>query len=319
MLGNDVLLGCLRSLGLYRHPDSGQLIRVNYAALNVEEFGSVYESLLEYQPEFIGEGRELRFRFRRGDERAATGSHYTPDDLVHPLIRHSLDHLIAACLKAEDPEAALLELRVADIACGSGHILLAAARRIATELAVMRTGEEQPSPSAYRAALRDAIRQCVYGVDVNPLAVELCKVALWLEAHIPGQPLNFLDHHIKCGNAIVGFARREELDQGVPTEAFKTLPGDDKELAASYRKRNKEDLKQQKQASFDFAPSLRGHLDAMLEEWRRLSALPESTPDQIDEKKERFRCLRAGTARGPLANHCGYSRCAVLRPQNTRQ
>ena len=299
-LGNDMLLGCLRSLGLYRHPDSGQLIRVNYAALNVEEFGSVYEGLLEYKPEFVGEGRELRFRFRRGDERASTGSHYTPDDLVQPLIRHSLDHLISACFKGEDHEAALLDLRVADIACGSGHILLAAARRIATELAVVRTGEEQPSPSAYRAALRDAIQQCVYGVDVNPLAVELCKVALWLEAHIPGQPLNFLDHHIKCGNAIVGFARREELDQGVPTEAFKTLPGDDKEVAASYRKRNKEDIKQQKQASFDFAPNLRGHLDAMLEDWRRLSALPERTPDQINEKKERFATFAQGQHAGLL-------------------
>ena len=151
--------------------------------------------------------------------------------------------MIAARLKANDPEKELLDLRVADIACGSGHILLAAARRIATELAAVRTGEEQPSPSAYRTALRDVIRQCVYGVDVNPLAVELCKVALWLEAHIPGQPINFLDHHIKCGNAILGFARREELAQGVPMEAFKTLQGDDREVAATYRKRNKDDLK----------------------------------------------------------------------------
>ena len=293
-LGNDVLLGCLRSLSLYRHPDTGQIIRVNYAALNVEEFGSVYEGLLEYQPEFVGEGRELRFQFRRGDERAATGSHYTPDDLVQPLILHSLDHLITARLKAKDPEAALLDLRVADIACGSGHILLAAARRIATELAIVRTGEEQPSPPAYRAALRDAIRHCIYGVDVNPLAVELCKVALWLEAHIPGQPLNFLDHHIKCGNAIVGFARQEELAKGVPTEAFKTLPGDDKEVAAGYRKWNKENLKHRRQVSLDFAPELSGRLDAVLEEWRLLSALPEETPDQIATKKERFAAFTNG-------------------------
>ena len=293
-LGNDVLLGCLRSLGLYRHPDSGQIIRVNYAALNVEEFGSVYEGLLEYEPEFNGEGRELRFGFRQGTARAATGSHYTPDDLVQPLIRHSLDHLIATRLKADDSEAALLDLRVADIACGSGHILLAAARRIATELAVVRTGEEQPSPSAYRSALRDAIRHCIYGVDLNPLAVELCKVALWLEAHIPGQPLNFLDHHIKCGNAIVGFARREELGQGVPTEAFKTLPGDDKEVAATFRKKNKEDLKHQEQISLDFTPELRGHLDAVLEEWQSLSGLPEKTPAQIDTKKQCFSAFSQG-------------------------
>ena len=299
-LGNDVLLGCLRSLGLYRNPDSGQLIRVNYAALNVEEFGSVYEGLLEYEPEFTGEGRKLQFGFRRGDERATSGSHYTPDDLVQPLIRHSLDHLIAQRLKTDDPEAALLDLRVADIACGSGHILLAAARRIATELAVVRTGEEQPSPSAYRSALRDAICNCIYGVDLNPLAVELCKVALWLEAHIPGQPLNFLDHHIKCGNAIVGFARREELGQGVPTEAFKTLPGDDKEVASAYRKRNKEELQHQKQGSLDFTPELRGHLDAVLEEWQSLSELPEKTPADIESKKERFSDFAQGEHAGLL-------------------
>ena len=285
-LGNDVLLRCLRSLGLYRHPDSGQLIRVNYAALNVEEFGSVYEGLLKYEANFCRGGSGCGFELIPGED--DTQSHYTEDDLVQPLIRHSLDHLIAARLETDDPETALLDLRVADIACGSGHILLAAARRIATELAIVRTGEEQPSPSAYRAALRDAIRYCIYGVDLNPLAVELCKVALWLEAHIPGQPLNFLDHHIKCGNAIVGFARREEVGQGVPMEAFKTLPGDDREVAAAYRKRNKEDLWHQKQASLDFTPKLRDHLEAILEEWQLLSALPERTPAQIDSKKKRF-------------------------------
>ena len=299
-LSNDVLLSCLRSLGLYRHSASGQLIRVNYAALNVEEFGSVYEGLLEYKPKFTRESAHLHFGLVRGEERSATGSHYTPDDLVQPLIRHSLDHLITECLKAKNPESALLDLRVADIACGSGHILLAGARRIGTELAVVRTGEEQPSPSAYRAALRDAIRNCIYGVDVNPLAVELCKVALWLEAHIPGQPLNFLDHHIKCGNAIVGFARREDLEKGVPTEAFKNLPGDDKDLAADFRKKNKKERRHQKQISFDFTPELRGRLDAVLLGWKSLSALPEKTPAQIEVKKERFSLFSRGKQAGFL-------------------
>ena len=299
-LNNDVLLGCLRSLGLYRHPDSGQLIRVNYAALNVEEFGSVYEGLLEYEPEFIEEGAHLRFGFRRGDQRATTGSHYTPDDLVQPLIRHSLDHLISECLTADDPEAALLDLRVADVACGSGHILLAAARRIGTELAVVRTGEEQPSPQAYRTALRDAIRNCIYGVDFNPLAVELCKVALWLEAHVPGQPLNFLDHHVKCGDAIVGFARRDELDQGVPTEAFKTLRDDDKKIAAAYRRQNNREVRQLAQASLDLTSKIRGHLDAVLEEWRSIAVLPEETPRQVETKKERFSTFAQGEDAGFL-------------------
>ncbi|NGZ07815.1 MAG: restriction endonuclease [Nitrospira sp. LK70] len=288
MLTNEVLLGCLRSLGLYQHPDSGQLIRVNYAALNVEEFGSVYEGLLEYEPVFHSSGNQIEFAFSRSDERAATGSHYTPDELVQPLLKHSLDYLIAEKLKEQDKESALLSLRVADIACGSGHILLAAARRIATELAFVRTGEEQPSPTAFRAAVRDVIRECIYGVDYNPLAVELCKVAFWLEAHNPGQPLNFLDHHIKCGNAIVGYVRREGLDKGVPDEAFATMPGDDREVAAEFRKQNKTERKAQDQTPLNLAPEIQRQLDQILERWRELSLLPESTPNQILTKKQRY-------------------------------
>ncbi len=299
-LGNDVLLGCLRALSLYQHPDNKQILRVNYAALNVEEFGSVYEGLLEYQPVFlqdshlpVGEGLGMRanieFIFAQGDQRAATGSHYTPDELVQPLIKHSLDYLIEDKLKEANPEQALLSLRVADIACGSGHILLAAARRIATELAIVRTGEEQPSPPAFRAAIRDVIRECIYGVDLNPLAVELCKVALWLEAHNPGEPLNFLDHHIKCGNAIVGFARREELERGIPDEAFKTQPGDEKDIAARYRKQNKEERKTQGQGHIvQFDTQIEQQLKVILKSWQELSNLPEHNPEQIDNKKRRF-------------------------------
>jgi len=286
-LDNETLLGCLRALGLYENA-SGQLVRVNYAALNVEEFGSVYEGLLEFEPVFLIADGKVEFDFAQGDERAATGSHYTPDDLVQPLIKHSLDYLIADKLKEADPGQALLSLRVADISCGSGHILLAAARRIATELAIVRTGEEQPSPAAFRVAVRDVIRNCIYGVDLNPLAVELCKVALWLEAHIPGQPLNFLDHHIKCGNAIVGFARREELEKGVPDEAFATMPGDDKEIAALYRKSNKEERRKYEAGERPLSPQLQKQLDDILKSWGELSKLPEKNPAEIEAKKTRY-------------------------------
>jgi hypothetical protein len=289
-LGNDVLLGALRALNLYTHPDNGQLIRVNYGALNVEEFGSVYEGLLEYEPVILPDGAQTTFAFKQGDERANTGSHYTPDELVQPLIKHSLDHLIAERLKAKDPEAALLSLRVADVACGSGHILLAAARRIGQELAVVRTGEDQPSPLAMRTAVRDAIRHCIYGVDLNPLAVELCKVALWLEAHVPGEPLSFLDHHIKCGNAIVGYVRREDIEaRGVPEEAFATMPGDDKEIAAALRKRNKDERAGQTKLKFD--PEVERQLDKALQGWKGLDSLPEHTPEQVETKRQRFEVL----------------------------
>lgn len=287
MLGNDVLVGCLRSLGLYQHPDNNQTIRVNYAALNVEEFGSVYEGLLEYKPVFVTHDNNIEFSFAQGDQRAATGSHYTPDDLVQPLIKHSLDYLIDDALKKPDPAKALLDLRVADISCGSGHILLAAARRIATELAIVRTGEEQPSPSAFRAAIRDVIRECIYGVDLNPLAVELCKVALWLEAHTPGEPLNFLDHHIKCGNAIVGFAKREEVERGVPDEAFVTLSGDDKDTAAFLRKRNKQERKDHEVGQFPLAPTLEKQFEHILSGQQALSR-PEHSPDDFEIKKRRY-------------------------------
>lgn len=295
-LGNDVLLGCLRSLSIYEHPDNRQLIRVNYAALNVEEFGSVYEGLLEFQPIIQVVGGRTEFDFAPGDERSATGSHYTPDELVQPLIKHSLDYLIAERLKAPKPEQALLDLRVADIACGSGHILLAAARRIATELAIVRTGEEQPSPTAFRTALRDVIHECIYGVDLNPLAVELCKVALWLEAHNPGQPLNFLDHHIKCGNSIVGFTTHMEVDRGVPDEAFITIPSDDKKVAAELRKRNKNERNNYEDLAKTefFAEPQRKQLHAYLERWNKLSSLPERTPAEIEKKKTEFAAFASG-------------------------
>ena len=313
-LGNDVLLGCLRVLNVYEHPDNHQLIRVNYAALNVEEFGSVYEGLLEYDPVFLNHGDAIEFDFAEGDERARTGSHYTPDDLVQPLIKHSLDYLIAERLKAPNPEAALLDLRVTDVACGSGHILLAAARRIANELAVVRTGEEQPSPTAFRAAVRDVIRTCIYGVDLNPLAVELCKVALWLEAHNPGQPLNFLDHHIKCGNAIVGFVGQVELDRGVPDEAFATMPGDDKEIVALWRKTNKQDRKDTRQMRL--APTMQQRLDGRLRRWNELSGLPEHTPAEIETKKQRFREFMDGADAFLLTQIAAIPIATVLRSQD---
>lgn len=288
-LGNDVLLSALRSLGLYQHPATKQVIRVNYAALNVEEFGSVYEGLLEYEPRFTEHSAtNIEFDFKEGDERSNTGSHYTPDDLVQPLIKHSLDHLIADKLKEADKEKALLSLRVADIACGSGHILLAAARRIATELAVVRTGEDQPSPAAFREANRDVIRHCIYGVDLNPLAVELCKVALWLEAHVPGEPLNFLDHRIKCGNAIVGYAAKAEVDKGVPDEAFAKLPGDEPEVAKTYRDANKRERAQRTQLQTVENPEVEQHLQQVLAELRAVDGLPEHTPAEVEAKKQRF-------------------------------
>lgn len=285
-LNNKVLLECLTNLSVFTNPNTKQKMRVNYASLNVEEFGSVYEGLLEYDPVLDVNGNKVEFRLVKGDGRSSSGSHYTPDELVQPLIKHSLDYLIEDKLKEPEPEKALLSITVCDVACGSGHFLLGAARRIAMELAKVRKGEDQPSPSAFREAVRDVIRHCIYGVDLNPLAVELAKVALWLEAHNPGEPLNFLDHKIKCGDAIVGLAHMDELKNGIANEAFKKLPGDD-DTANTFSKKNKQE-KKTKQRTFDFDKQLGQKIHDVLAAHTKFSQMPESTPDEIEAKQNAY-------------------------------
>jgi len=292
-LKNADLLEVLKRLTTFIN-EQGQLVLVNYSDLDVEEFGSVYEGLLEYDPKVEKIGAKWQFSFIEGTGRSSSGSHYTPEELVKPLIKHSLDYIIADKLKEANPEEALLSITVCDVACGSGHILLSAARRIATELASLREGAEQPSPTYYRAAIRDVIRNCIYGVDLNPLAVELCKVALWLEAHNPNEPLNFLDHHIKNGNAIVGLAHFEELENGIATEGFKTLPGDDKELAATFRKKNEEDRKTKGQLGTYDLSKVDYSLKGLRKEFADFTSLPEITPEEIAAKAAAYQKLTNG-------------------------
>ena len=292
-LDNETLLGVLRYLVSFEN-ENKQRVRVNYADLDVEEFGSVYEGLLEYEPKFEVSLGVPVFTFVEGDERSRSGSHYTPEELVKPLIDHSLQYQIEEKLKEADPEKGLLSLTVCDVACGSGHILLSAARRIGFELAKVRSGEDQPTPSLLRVAVRDVINNCIYGVDLNPLAVELCKVALWLEAHQPGEPLNFLDHHIKCGNAIVGLAHFEELKNGIATEAFKTLPGDDKAVAAAFRKANEDQRKTKGQLSLHDLEKVESSIKDIQQDFLKFLALPEQTPQQIEAKTKAYESLTTG-------------------------
>lgn len=301
-LSNADLLNIIQSLGYFEN-EQGVLIAVNYGGLDVEEFGSVYEGLLELKLQInpVPGADQYRCSFDTSNERSKSGSHYTPEELVQPLIKHSLDYLIADKLKDPDPEQALLSLKVADVACGSGHILLSAARRIAHELACLQeTSEsnsrekvEQPAPTYVRKAMKEVVRHCIYGVDKNPLAVELCKIALWLEAYNPGEPLNFLDHHIKCGDAIVGLAHRSELQKGIADEAFKTLPGDDKEVAKTWRDRNVKERKSREAKSLqlqtNYERSADDSLQAAIADYKAFTQMPESTPEQIEQKAKIYR------------------------------
>lgn len=242
-ISNRDLLTAIRALAF---TTAGGVRRpVDFRNLGSEELGSVYESLLELHPEVHAQAGTFALVTAGGNERKTTGSYYTPDSIIQQLLDSALDPVIEAAVRAAaspaEAEAALLRLKAIDLACGSGHFLVGAAHRLAKRLAAVRTGEEEPAPEEVRRALRDVIGRCIYGVDVNPMAVELCKVSLWMEALEPGKPLSFLDHHIQVGNALLG-ATPALIAHGLPGEAFEALEGDDKKLAAALKKRNKEEL-----------------------------------------------------------------------------
>ncbi len=288
----------LNLLDSYLDDKRGVEVRVNYAALNVEEFGSVYEGLLDLDACVADHGSIWRFCFTKGNDRGRSGSHYTPEELVQPLIEHALEPLITEALTHTDAQERLLKLKVCDDACGSGHILLNAARRIALELARVRTGTDNPDPGSYRKALREVIEHCIYGVDSNPQAVRLCKVALWLESHNPGTSLGFLDNHIKCGDSLVGLTRAEELLDGISEAAFASRDGDDKDYGALLRKRHKKEYEDAaiKQAMFNWRSPLGDSLNTVIETLKAIGAMDDSTPEAAAHKKETYQHVTSGSA-----------------------
>lgn len=211
---------------------------VDFANLGAEELGSVYEALLELTPVINGEGGPFVLRDAPGNERKTSGSFYTPSELVAKLLETALDPVIEEALAARDPETELLSLKILDPACGSGHFLIAAAHRIAERLAAHRVGEPEAPPAQVRHALREVIAKCCYGVDINPMAVELAKVSLWMEAMEAGKPLTFLERHIVTGNALIG-TTPALVARGIPDGAYKVLDGDDNATVTATKKRNK--------------------------------------------------------------------------------
>jgi hypothetical protein len=221
-------------------PEESGISRVNWRDMGPEELGSVYESLLELVPQFVDDGRGFAWADENlGNARKTSGSYYTPASLVDGLLDSALDPVMkdAEAAHPEDPARALLSLSIVDPACGSGHFLLAAARRLASRVAAVRA-EGTPSRKEYQHALREVVGKCIYGVDLNPMAVELCKVALWMEAVEPGLPLTFLNSHIQHGNALLG-TTPELMAGGIPDAAWDPIEGDDRPTASALKKRNK--------------------------------------------------------------------------------
>ena len=239
-LSNEALLGAVRALSLVKPRDGGAWRRVDFGNLGAEELGSVYESLLELIPRYDAEQLSYTLETLPGNERKETGSYYTPTSLVESLLDSALDPLLdEACAHgtAEERVAALLSLTVCDPACGSGHFLVAAARRIAKRIAAEETGDPEPPDAVVRTALRRVVGRCIYGVDVNPMAAELAKVSLWLEALEPGKPLSYVDQNIRVGNSLLGVTPAL-LAEGLPDAAFTPIEGDDRKVCSALKKQN---------------------------------------------------------------------------------
>ena len=320
-LRNSDLLDAIRRLSTFEErtgrKKTGVQRRVNYAGLDVEELGSIYESLLDYDPQVLRD--RWRFALAAGSQRKETGSYYTPPELVRELIESALVPVMEARRDAaktkEEKEKALLSLTICDPAAGSGHFLLAAARRVGRELASIRSGEAEPAPETYRAALRDVIRHCLYAVDKNPLAIDLCKVALWIEGHAPGLPPSFLDHRTRCGDSLVGVFNLDVLRAGVPDDALRRLTGDDPSVCSELRKRNR----QERAAPLD-AFSADAVLADVAREFAALSDMPDETPGDVHSKEEVYRGLIEGEgAVSRLRNACDAWTASFFAPRAAGQ
>lgn len=297
-LANTYLLDAVRHLSRVR--DGARWRRVNYRDMDAEELGSVYESLLELDPNRTSDNT-FQLINRLGNERKKTGSYYTPSSLIDTLLDSSLDPVIdeaqkrgeakASAAGAPDPTDSivgeLLSLTVCDPACGSGHFLVAAARRIAKRVAAVHENNPEPTLEAVRRGLHEVIARCIYGVDLNPMAVELAKVALWLEALEPGKPLSFLDAHVKLGNALIG-ATPALLRDGIPSKAFKPVEGDDEAYAKFLGKQNDKELAGQR-GLFDLIVERKVANAAFAAGLRRISSAASDTLADVHQQAADYR------------------------------
>jgi hypothetical protein len=193
--------------------------RIAYADLGVEQLGGVYEGVLDLTPATT----------HRSERRKTTGTFYTPRTLTECLVRRALAPLVIG-----KPSEAILQLRVVDPAMGSGAFLVAACRYLAAayEAALVREGARGPDEieERDRADFRRTIAQrCLYGVDINPMAVQLGRLSLWLATLAADRPLTFLDHRLRTGNSLVGasltdLAREPLVDRSQPRRTRRALP-----------------------------------------------------------------------------------------------
>lgn len=259
---------------------------VDFRSLRVREFGTIYEGLLEselavaetdlavkatkgeevYVPAKPGDAvrvaRGTVYLHNRSGVRKSSGSYFTPSFAVEHLLDSALEPALAAHVArvsaiADDREAAdaFFAFRVADIAMGSAHFLVAAMDRVERALADLLVrrplaGVANELASLRQAALgalgkladatqgldqnallrRQIALRCIYGVDLNPLAVDLARLSLWVHSFVPGLPLALLEDHLVQGNALVGVGTVREVEEAVAAESTALFHFDAKTL-----------------------------------------------------------------------------------------
>lgn len=194
---------------------------VDYRDLAERHLGTIYEGLLEFHLEKVDppdHGWTVDLETEKG-ERKTTGSYYTPDYIVKYIVEETLGPVLgraaADAVTEQVKIAAILNVKVLDPAMGSGHFPVEATEYIARFL--VEHIEQPPTDAGGEADLaywkRRVAQSCIYGVDLNPLAVDLAKLSLWLATVAKNRPLSFLDHHLRCGNSLIG-ARLADLRMG---------------------------------------------------------------------------------------------------------
>ena len=305
-LSNHDFLEVLRHLTFIRQDQ--RLRQVDFRNLGAEELGGVYEGLLALSPQVSGNGARFAFAEFAGNERKSSGTYYTPDELVQCLLDSALEPVIESAIEGKSgvaTEQAILNLKVCDPAVGSGHFLIGAARRLAKHLARVRAqmqGEDEPSPLHYQHALREVIGHCLYGVDINPMAAELCRVNLWLESMEPGKPLSFLDHHIRVGNSLLG--ANSEPEDSLPDEAFKPILDDEKAICAGLKRQNKQE-REQGQRRVPMAAEEPAKYLTLSSQFHRAEKAPDDTLDQVQAKAAQYQRIEGSPeyrARTQIAN-----------------
>lgn len=319
---NKHFLKAIWHLAWFR-PAGQPMTKVNWRDMETEELGSVYESLLELTPELNLESREFTFAegdASKGNARKVSGSYYTPDSLVKLLLDTTLDPVLdaAEARNLSNPSAEILKLSIIDPACGSGHFLLGAARRAAARIASHRM-PGAISKKVFQHALREVVSHCIYGADRNPMAVELCKVALWIEALEPGKPLSFLDARIQCGDSLIGIFDYEMLKKGIPDDAYAVMSGDDKAVAKAYKRLNKHErdgkatskqIREGRRQFREFSAPAEIEDDA-----RRIAAMPENDLQDVKAKAHAFAKYEASEQRQCLKLACDMYVAAFFMPK----